>query len=346
MVAWDPPRPSQKRGASPQTASARRLRGVRDPSRGVRGCCSMPHDVSMAYAIVEAPSVLGLFPSGVEQLPAALLGAGLADTIDARRATRVPAPPYDPRRDPVTGVLNPTGLRDYAHVLAEAVTVVLDSGDFPIVLGGDCSIVLGTMLALRRRGRYGLLFIDAHADFYQPEAEPNGEAASMDLALVTGRGPDLLANLDGRGPLVRDDDVVQFGRRDAREADDAGSQRIEDTAIRVIDLAEVRERGVQRAAATAVEHLTRHELDGFWIHIDCDVLDDAVMPAVDYRIPGGLAWDELATTVRLAVGSGRAVGLEITIFNPRLDDDGSVARSLVGCIAAGLDRGASPTAHP
>ena len=87
---------------------------------------------------------------------------------------------------PRDGVLNPTGLRDYSFALAEAVTTVLDAGDFPVVLGGDCSIVLGSMLALRRRGRHGLLFIDAHADFYQPEAEPTGEAASMDLALVTG----------------------------------------------------------------------------------------------------------------------------------------------------------------
>ena len=106
----------------------------------------------------------------------------------------------------------------------------------------------------------------------------------------------------------------------------------------MIDLAEVRERGVQRAAADAVGHLTRDEVDGFWIHIDCDVLDDAVMPAVDYRIPGGLAWDELEAVVRLAVGSGRAVGMEITIFNPRLDSDGSIAGALVRCIAAGLDR--------
>lgn len=292
---------------------------------------------SVTYAIVEAPSVLGLFPSGVEQLPEALLGAGLADAIGARRAGRVPAPPYDPRRDPSTGVLNPTGIRDYARDLAEAVTGVLDSGDFPIVLGGDCSIVLGTMLALRSRGRYGLLFIDAHADFYQPEAEPKGEAASMDLALVTGRGPELLTDIDGRGPLVADDDVVQFGRRDAQEADEAGSQRIEDTAIRVIDLAAVHEQGVQRAAADAFEHLVRPELDGFWIHIDCDVLDDAVMPAVDYRLPGGLGWDELTTTVRLALGTGRVVGMEITIFNPRLDDDGSIARALVRCIAAALN---------
>ena len=71
---------------------------------------------------------------------------------------------------------------------------MLDAGDIPIVLGGDCSILLGNLLALRGRGRYGLLFIDGHADFYQPDAEPNGEAASMDLALATGRGPHVVAD--------------------------------------------------------------------------------------------------------------------------------------------------------
>ncbi|WP_315094456.1 arginase family protein [uncultured Cellulomonas sp.] len=291
----------------------------------------------MVYAIVEAPSVLGLFPRGVEHLPEALLGAGLAEAIGARRAGRVEPPPYDPARDPVTGLLNPTGLRDYAHDLAEAVSAVLDAGDLPVVLGGDCSIVLGSMLALRGRGRHGLLFVDAHADFYQPEAEPNGEAASMDLALVTGRGPRIVTDLDGRGPLVRDDDVVHLGRRDAQEAEEYGSRRIEGTPIRVIDLAEVRARGMQRAAEDAVAHLTRDGIDGFWVHVDCDVLDDAVMPAVDYRMPGGLAWDELEAALRVAVGSGHAVGLEVTIFNPRLDDDGSIARRLVGCVAAGLN---------
>ena len=60
------------------------------------------------------------------------------------------------------------------------------------MLGGDCSILLGNLLALRRRGRYGLLFVDGHADFYHPEANPNGEAASMDLAFATGRGPEVL----------------------------------------------------------------------------------------------------------------------------------------------------------
>src|SRR4029450_798166 len=95
------------------------------------------------------------------------------------------------------------GLRDHAARLADAVGAVLDQGSFPIVLGGDCTILLGITLALRRRGRYGLLFLDGHADFYQPEAEPTGEAASMELALVTGRGRALVTALESRRPRPR-----------------------------------------------------------------------------------------------------------------------------------------------
>jgi arginase len=288
------------------------------------------------YAVIEAPSVLGLFPRGVEQLPRALLDAGLAEAVKARHAGRVTPPPYDPRRDPTTGLLNPAALRDYARELADATAAVLDDGDIPIVLGGDCSILLGTLLALRRRGRFGLLFIDGHADFYQPEAEPNGEAASMDLALATGRGPDIVTDLEGRRPLVLDEDVVHFASRDADKAAEDGSQRIEDTDITVIDFLDVRRRGVQRAARDAIERLLHPDLEGFWVHLDCDVLDDAVMPAVDYRLPGGLSWDELETVLQIAVGSGRAVGIEVTIFNPALDRDGSIARQLAGCLARGI----------
>ena len=92
---------------------------------------------------------------------------------------------------------------------------VLRQGKFPLVLGGDCSNIIGIMLALRRAGRFGLVFIDGHADFYQPEAEPSGEVASMDLAIVSGRGPTVLTDIEGLKPLVRDADIVAFGFRDA-----------------------------------------------------------------------------------------------------------------------------------
>jgi arginase len=288
------------------------------------------------FTIIEAPSILGLFPRGVELLPDALLAAGFGERLQARHAGRVEPPPYDDRRDSETMLLNPRGIASYSAALADVVGRAINDGEIPIVLGGDCSIMLGCLLALRRRGRYGLLFLDGHADFYQPEAEPNGEVASMELALSTGRGPAVVSDLEGRGPLVRDEDVVAFGYRDAEVAEAHGSQRIEDSAIGLIDLAEVRKRGVGEAIHHAIQTLSRPEVTCFWVHLDADVLDDAVMPAVDYRMPGGLSWEELIKVLQVAIGSGRVAGLDITIFNPKLDEDGTIAAAFVDALIEGL----------
>ena len=79
--------------------------------------------------------------------------------------------------------------------------------------------------------------------------------------------------------------------------------------------------------------MTRPGLQGFWVHLDVDVLDDAIMPAVDYRHPGGLNWDEAAQLLQGLLGRPDARGLNVTIFNPNLDPDGSIARQLAELIA-------------
>jgi arginase len=296
----------------------------------------LPSHSAPKFAVIEAPSVLGLRPTGVERLPEALIDAGLLTGLGAQSLARVEPPPYHSARDAATGLLNPSALREFSHQLAEAVADVLDRGVFPIVVGGDCSNIIGIMLALRRRGRYGLIFIDGHADFYQPEAEPNGEVASMDLAIVSGRGPAVLTDLDGLRPLVRDEDIVAFGFRDAEQQREFGSQDIRDTRIHTMTWDDVRRRGAEDAAQTACEVLQRNNLDGFWIHVDADVLNDAIMPAVDYRLPGGFAWDELSAALHVCMSTQRAVGMNVGIFNPSLDRDGSLARALVSCIVSGL----------
>jgi arginase len=286
---------------------------------------------------VEAPSILGLEPGGVERLARTLLANGLADRLRARHGGRVEAPPYRAERDPGTLTLNDREIRGYSARLADAVGSVLDTGAFPIVLGGDCSILLGSLLALRRRGRYGLLFIDGHADFYQPEANPSGEAASMDLALATGRGPAVVADIEGRRPLVRDEDAVAFAYRDAEEQARFGSQPLP-PGLLSFDLARVRRLGATAAAREATRHLTRESGPGggFWIHVDADVLDDAIMPAVDYRLADGLSWAELAAVLRVAMDSGRAVGLEVTVYNPDLDPGGASGRGLTATLVEAL----------
>ena len=245
-------------------------------------------------------------------------------------------PPYNSKRDPETLLLNPVELKTYAGQLAAAVTKVLEQGKFPVVLGGDCSNLIGCALALRRLGRFGLVFLDGHSDFYQPEVEPNGEVASMDLAIVSGRGPDVLTNIDGLKPLLRAEDIVLFGYRDADQQKEQGSQDVRDTAIHAFDLDHVRKLGIGTAAQQAIEILRNNQLDKFWIHLDADVLDDAIMPAVDYRLAGGLTWDELSAVLKILRQSDQAVGINVGIFNPRLDSDGSIAQRFAATLIEGL----------
>jgi arginase len=288
------------------------------------------------FAVIEAPSILGLKPTGVERLPDALIGANLLEELDAEHAGRIEAPQYDPERDRTTLLLNPQAIRSYSLQLAEAVSSVLQKNKLPLVLGGDCSILIGNLLALRRLGKYGLFFIDGHADFYQPEASPTGEVADMDLAIVSGRGPDILTDIDGLKPLVQEEDVILFGHRDAEEAASHGSQNVGESDICVLDLTEVRKLGIVKAASGALDRLLHEGLEGIWVHLDVDVLDDAVMSAVDYRMPGGLSFAELGELLQILFKSGRVVGMDVTIFNPSLDRDGSIARRLASIIVAGL----------
>jgi arginase len=285
-----------------------------------------------AICTVEAPSILGLRPTGVEDLPRALRAAGLHARLAAERHLDVPAMPYDGRRDPATGMLNAGAIAEYTGRLAAAVGSLLDDGKVPLVLGGDCTILLGNLLALARRGRYGLLFVDGHADFYQPAANVNGEAASSELAFATGRGPTVLTTFDGRCPLIHDEDVVALGVRDTEESQSYHSQPLP-SSMRCYDLGAIRRIGAAAAIDQARDHFRQRNVDGIWVHFDVDVLADDIMPAVDYRLPGGLTWDEADVLLSRAWSDAAVIGMDVTIFNPRLDADGSIAASLVAFLA-------------
>ena len=289
------------------------------------------------YVIIDAPSNLGLRLTGVESLPDALKEAGLIRGLDAQLVARVqPNNKYDFKRDKDTHLLNANSIRDFSIDLSYVVSHQIKQNFFPIVLGGDCSILIGIMFGLRRMNRYGLFFIDGHSDFYQPSASPTGEVADMDLAIVTGRGPNILTDIEDLKPLVKDKDVVVFGYRDANEAARYGSQNVMESEMHLFDLPKIKELQVQLAASTAVNQLLMNKKKGFWVHLDADVLNDNVMPAVDYRMEDGLDLSELSKVLRILISSQYAVGMSITIFNPKLDVDGSIARNFVSSIVSGL----------
>jgi arginase len=153
---------------------------------------------------------------------------------------------------------------------------------------------------------------------------------------VTGRGPEILADLGGLRPLVRDEDVALVGYRAFGDNDHVPDEHVRDTAITVIDCPEIREHGAASTLERALAAVTRPGVEGFWVHLDVDVLDDDLMPAVDYRHPGGLTWEEAEEILRGLLRAGGARGLEVTIFNPRLDSDGSLARHLCGLITSAV----------
>ena len=291
----------------------------------------------VAISIVDAPTNLGLRPPapgvvpGCAKAPAALREAGLLDRLTATDAGALVAPRYDAGGwQPGDGVLHAEAITAYSRRLADRVAGMLGTS-FPLVLGGDCSVLLGTGLALRERAlaegrRYGLAFVDGHSDFRHPGNSTDiGAAAGEDLALATGRGQDTVASR-----LFEDADVVVLGIRE----DDSERAELASCGIAHRTALGIRKAGAAESAEWARRRLD--ELDGFWVHLDVDVLDPAVMPAVDSPSPDGLEHAELAELLAgLTVAPG-CLGIEVTVFDPDLDPDGRYAKALVDTLAHGL----------
>ncbi len=296
-------------------------------------------------AIIEAPSNLGLKPPspgrepGTARAPAALRRAGLHGLISPTRVTVVEAPTYHPDENRAVNVRNVAAIADYSRRLADAVGGCLSRGEFPLVLGGDCSILLGSMLGLKRRGEPALIYIDGHTDFYLPEQSTSGGAAGMDLAFVTGWGPDALTNIEGLKPYVREEQVATLGNRDFDRLPPAPIPSATDSRMHYRDLVGLRHAGMAQAAKEALEAIHNGKPRDTFLHVDVDVLDSTIMPAVDSPQADGLRYDELSALLKAIIGSGLVTGMEVTIFDPDHDQDGHLARELVTVFADSLRMG-------
>ncbi len=218
--------------------------------------------------------------------------------------------------------------------IAARVRNVLDAHERPLVVGGDCTLLLGVFAALPAGA--GLWFVDGHADFYDGETSPTGEAADMDLAILTGHGPAGLVDDDppsavrapGATALPLDPaDVVLLGHRPSDlDADVAFENARLDPAIHALTAPELRDYGFGRAGEDAAARLAGRPA---WLHLDLDVLDETALPAVTYPQPLGLGWDELTELVRPLVAAPGLIGLSVADFNPDRDPDGAYADRVV-----------------
>lgn len=293
--------------------------------------------------LIAAPSNLGLRPlraghvPGAWRAPRALLAAGLAEVLRADRVTELERPSYSVSDEPGTRIRNGNGIRKFSELLATAVEGALKRGGFPLVLGGDCSVLLGSLLGARRKGACGLVHVDGHSDFYHPgnydAGSRLGSAAGMDLALATGRGELLLSSWDGHA-LVEDEFVVQIGERDDVDPNYAYAD-IRRTAIRRVPVRQALGLGMKATVDRALAPVNG-EIRPFWLHVDLDVLDERVMPAVDSPGSPGLTFAQLTNIISLLRMSGRLIGMNVAIYDPDLDPGGVFGGGIVKCLRDGL----------
>jgi arginase len=218
----------------------------------------------------------------------------------------------------------------------DRVQTTIASRRFPLVLGGDCSIVLGPLLALRRRGRYGLAYIDCHADFWHPlrRADRRGSVARPRSRDRTRANRPQRPR--GATPAHPRRGCALIGYRAFGDNDHYLSEHVCGTAITIVDLLQLRELGIRRALKPVIAQLRKPELAGFSVHLDVDVLDDTLMPAVDHHHPGRLTWKEAVIVLRSILQIPRVAGLDVTIFNPRLDPNRALAARLAALLAVGV----------
>ena len=297
-------------------------------------------------SLVLAPSNLGLRPEngrqpGTWRAPQVLMDAGLREALDAVAAYRLERPLYELEAQKGTRIRNGHSIRAFSLTLAGKVKDILAVHGFPVVIGGDCSVLLGSLLGLRQAGGRGLVHVDGHSDFAQEKsyATPQtlGSAAGMDLALATGRGEALLTDWPEVGVLAADADTIQVGERGRNQP---GFMEyygdILSTEITRIDVQDVHAVGTTVAARRVIERLDDRGLARAWLHVDLDVLDEKVMPAVDSPGSPGFDFRQLGELMAALVASGRIAGADFAIYDPERDPGYTHARGIVDCIAAGL----------
>ncbi|MEV4257245.1 arginase family protein [Spirillospora sp. NPDC049652] len=297
--------------------------------------------MTTAVELIAAPWNLGLRPRGpgrepdAWRVPRALLDAGLDARLRPARLVELDRPPYDFDAQPATRVRNGVTLREHTLRLADAVQAALAASRFPVVLGGDRSVLLGCLLGARHDGRCGLVHLDGHDGFRRTPGGPAlGDAAGMALALATGRGELLLTHWPHVGrPLVVDEDVVQIG--DRQENADLPFTRF--TARRI------QSTGIAGLHEQVIAHLDRRGLDRVWLHVGLDVLDGRVPPPVDTPgRPGPPDFTQLADLLSSLVGAGRVIGLDLAVHDP---DGVRDAETVVDRLASALSPLATVEAH-
>jgi len=284
--------------------------------------------------LIGVPYNVGWTGPGIEEGARVLRNAGLVDEL--RKVVgevvdygdvEVKLPPRD---DSNPKLLNARQVEAVCRSLATKVHETLDMEYFPLIVGGEDSVIMGIIEGFRRAlgPRIGLIYMDAHGDFNTPETTPSGLIGGMNVAITAGRGPKELVEMFGRSPLLPEENIVLYG---TRELDAMEEKALAESKVRVYKREKIREVGVEKAVKKILHDL-ESKCDRVYVHVDLDVLDETAMSAQSYPVGDGLSMGEFQETLQGLVRSGRLCGIAIMVFNAAKDPKGMEARKVVRLI--------------
>jgi len=282
----------------------------------------------MHIRVIGVPMDLGADRRGVDIGASAIRYAGLNDQLryldnvvhDIGNIV-VPQPESQPIGNTHLKYLEP--IVKVAEELADTVTSALKANEFPLILGGDHSIALGSITGITRVHKdISVLWIDAHADFNTEETTPSGNIHGMILAALAGLGNSRLTGVGGWAPKLDAQKIVIVGARDL----DLGERELLRTHhVHVFTMSDIDQRGISDVMRDALT-LARKASDGIHLSLDMDALDPVHAPGVGTPVPGGLTYREAHLAMELIADSGRLIGMDVVEVNPILDRPRRVAQ--------------------
>jgi len=294
----------------------------------------------MRIRVIGVPMDLGADRRGVDIGASAIRYAGLNDqlrrlgySVNDIGNIVVPQPESQPIGDPHVKYLEP--IVQVSRDLADAVTAALQEGEFPLVLGGDHSIALGSITGVARVHRdIGVIWIDAHGDFNTHETTPSGNIHGMILGALAGLGHSSLTGLGGWSPKINTRSIVIVG---ARDLDVRERELLREQKIHVFTMTDIDQRGMSGVIEQAVE-IASQASHGFHLSLDMDSLDPREAPGVGTPVRGGLTYREAHLAMEVIAASARMVSMDAVEVNPMLDRENATAQLAVELILSALGK--------
>ncbi len=298
-------------------------------------------------AILGAPLDLGAGRRGVDMGPSALRLAGLNAKLESLGYTveDLGNVSVAQQESTATGRENAKYLLQIAKTcatVADKVEKALRDGKFPLILGGDHSVAVGTVSgvsqAFRERSgqseKVGVIWIDAHADMNTPESSPSGNVHGMPLACCIGRGPRELTHIYDYAPKVNGRNVVLIGLRDV---DKREREVVRESGVTAFTMRDIDERGLRNIMEEAISRASQGTA-AFHLSLDMDSVDPDEAPGVGTPVRGGMTYREAHLAMETICDSGRMISMEVVEVNPVLDETNRTALLAVELVMSAMGK--------